>query len=275
MKRILISMVSLGAAASMAWAQHGHVVGAGGHGAPPSFSNASSAATGSGAKNTGASASASAGSMAASHTAGARVSANPAVAARVQPLLPAGMTLQMAATGFRNQGQFLAALHAAHNLNIPFTSLKADMTGTSHDSLGQAIHALRPSLSSQAVKSDVKTADRQARADLHARAVTSAMIASRISANPTLSSRVTALLPSGMTLRAAAAGFRSEGQFLAALHVAHDLNIPFQSLQAQVASGQSLGQAVATLRPNLSATMIQSDVHAARQEAQADLTSSV
>jgi hypothetical protein len=75
------------------------------------------------------------------------------------------MSLQTAATGFHNEGQFIAALHVAHNLNIPFAQLKAEMTGSDHDSLGQAIHDLRPNANAKAA---VKTATQEARADLRA-----------------------------------------------------------------------------------------------------------
>jgi hypothetical protein len=94
-----------------------------------------------------------------------RIAANPALVARLQPLLPSGMTAANAAAGFKNQGQFIAALHVSHNLNIPFAQLKAEMTGTPHDSLGQAIHDLRPSADAKAA---VKTAEQQARADVKA-----------------------------------------------------------------------------------------------------------
>src|SRR5439155_26462097 len=39
------------------------------------------------------------------------------------------LTLQAASAGFKNQGQFIAALHVSHNLNIPFDQLKAKLTG--------------------------------------------------------------------------------------------------------------------------------------------------
>jgi hypothetical protein len=251
------------------WAQHGHgAAGMGGHGAAPAFtpSNAaagSHAATG----KTGSDA----GARAAFNNPASGISSNPAIAAHVQPLLPAGMTLQMAASGFRSQGQFLATLHVAHNLNIPFQQLKTDITGPTHDSLGQAIQALRPNMSSGAVKNSVKLADHEARQDLRAGTPATVTIASRITANPALSTRVTSLLPAGVSLQTATMGFRNEGQFLAALHVAHDLNLSFTSLQAQVASGQSLGHAIATLRPNMNTDLIHTDVRIATLEAHADL----
>ena len=76
-----------------------------------------------------------------------------------------GVTLDQASAGFKNQGQFIAALHVSQNLGIRFANLKAAMMGTppptargttgtgtpstsltsSPKSLGQAIHQLRPS----------------------------------------------------------------------------------------------------------------------------------
>ena len=67
--------------------------------------------------------------------------------ARIEHMLPTGMTLNTASAGFRNQGQFIAAVHASQNLGIPFAALKAAMIGTPTQpglSLGQAIHQLKP-----------------------------------------------------------------------------------------------------------------------------------
>lgn len=99
-----------------------------------------------------------------------RLANNPALSAalsaRLGPLLPAGTNIQAASAGFRNLGQFVAAVHAAHNLNIPFSQLQAKMTGPNAESLGHAIRDLEPNLSSQAVKADVKLTKRQARDDV-------------------------------------------------------------------------------------------------------------
>jgi pectate lyase len=56
--------------------------------------------------------------------------------------------IQDAAQGFKNLGQFVAAVHVSQNLGIPFTQLKSDMMNG--DSLGKAIHALKPDVNSQA-----------------------------------------------------------------------------------------------------------------------------
>ena len=44
-------------------------------------------------------------------------------------MLPANMTLNGASSGFRNQGQFIAAVHVSQNLGIPFADLRAAMLG--------------------------------------------------------------------------------------------------------------------------------------------------
>ena len=92
-----------------------------------------------------------------------RIASDPALAARLQPLLPSGVTLANAASGFSTRGQFIAALHVSRNLNIPFAALKAEMTGPNHRSLGHAIQVLRPGAN---VKSAVKSADHEAHDDL-------------------------------------------------------------------------------------------------------------
>lgn len=88
---------------------------------------------------------------------------NGAETARLQPMLPAGMTVQTAAEGFRNRGQFMAAVQASKNLGIPFADLKAKMTGSQPESLGRAIQTLRPAMSPDDAKQAARTAEQQAR----------------------------------------------------------------------------------------------------------------
>jgi hypothetical protein len=73
-----------------------------------------------------------------------RLAANSRQRARLEAMLPPGMTLQQATSDFRNQGQFIAALNASKNQHISFTDLKTEMTGPNQLSLGQAIEKLRP-----------------------------------------------------------------------------------------------------------------------------------
>jgi len=105
---------------------------------------------------------------------------NEKLSARLQGLLPMNMTLTDAAAGFKNRGQFIAALHVSHNLGIPFDQLKARMTGQAPQSevqaqgessesegpksLGQAIHELRPELTETQVNVEVHQAEEQAHA---------------------------------------------------------------------------------------------------------------
>lgn len=72
--------------------------------------------------------------------------------ARLLAMLPPGTTIQDASQGFRNRGQFIAAVNASNNHNIPFADLKAKMTGIAPGgteptmapmSLGQAIQSFK------------------------------------------------------------------------------------------------------------------------------------
>jgi hypothetical protein len=146
--------------------------------------------------------------------------------------------------------------------------LKAELTEQHPDSLGQAVHDLRPNLSRSTVRSDVRMAKRQAEEDIDA-----AELATRLSTNATLAARAQALLPAGTSLQTASAGFEDARQLLLVEHVAHDLNISFAQLKAEVtgANPVSLKEAVSGLRPDLSAVTIRSDVAEARQETKVDL----
>ncbi|MEO5739393.1 MAG: hypothetical protein ABIS29_02230 [Vicinamibacterales bacterium] len=107
---------------------------------------------------------------------------NPKLEARLLTLLPAGANIQDASQGFKNWGQFVAAVHVSNNLNIPFANLKAQMTGfapgttvptTTPVSLGQAIQSLKGTattetgtLSSTRIRTEVKKAEDAANVDL-------------------------------------------------------------------------------------------------------------
>jgi hypothetical protein len=83
------------------------------------------------------------------------------------------MTLNQASTGFRNQGQFLAALHVARNLNCGatcFSQLQIDMTQKGM-SLGQAIQAVTHSSATAATRR-AKAAEREADDDLKVESTT-------------------------------------------------------------------------------------------------------
>lgn len=80
---------------------------------------------------------------------------------RLAALVPAGLTPEDACRGFKDLRECSAALHVAQNLNIPFADLKDRMT--SGQSLGTAIHALKPKADS---RREVQRAEEQARQDL-------------------------------------------------------------------------------------------------------------
>jgi hypothetical protein len=90
---------------------------------------------------------------------------NPQLSSRLKPLLPPRTTLTDAAAGFKNQGQFIAALHVSKNLGIPFNQIKAKMTGEKGMSLKDAIRELRPEMEKKEAKAEVKRAEGQAKLD--------------------------------------------------------------------------------------------------------------
>ena len=68
---------------------------------------------------------------------------NTNLASKLQSRLPAGTDLNLASAGFRNLGQFVAAVNVSNNLGIPFAQLKTRMVDRDM-SLGQAIQDARP-----------------------------------------------------------------------------------------------------------------------------------
>lgn len=90
------------------------------------------------------------------------LSKTPQLSSRLQSLLPAGTNLTDASSGFKNLGQFVAAVHVSHNLGISFNDLKAKMI--SGDNLGKAIHSLDPNVNA---KQEAKKANKQSKKDLN------------------------------------------------------------------------------------------------------------
>jgi len=92
-----------------------------------------------------------------------RLRPNSRLSARLQTLLP-GQDLEIASSGFKNFGQFVAAVHVSKNLGINFDDLKMYMTDPeSPKSLGKAIRQLRPDVSS---RREARKANKQAKKDL-------------------------------------------------------------------------------------------------------------
>ncbi len=92
-----------------------------------------------------------------------KLARNTQLSSKMQGLLPSGTNLQQASAGFKNMGQFVAAAHVSHNLNIPFDQLKTKMTCDHSVSLGKAIHELKPDVDA---KAEAKKAEHQANEDL-------------------------------------------------------------------------------------------------------------
>ena len=73
----------------------------------------------------------------------AALPADSKLVAKIQAMLPDGMAADQAAFGFRTQIQFVSAVFAARNLDVPFAELKTRLL--SHGmSLDESIHALQP-----------------------------------------------------------------------------------------------------------------------------------
>jgi hypothetical protein len=89
-----------------------------------------------------------------------QVERNPELARTLTELLPKGHDAVAASSGFRTLGEFVAATHAAQNLDIPFVTLKSRMIDDRMN-LGQAIRNLRPSAN---FRTEVRRAERQAAA---------------------------------------------------------------------------------------------------------------
>lgn len=193
---------------------------------------------------------------------------NAALSSQLTPLLPASSSVPAAAAGFHDDAEFIAAVHAAHNLNIPFEQVKAETTGRKSMSLEAAVRKLRPDLDSRAAKDSVSLAQKQSERDI-ARASAAGSkdkVASRVSSDSRLAARVGPLAPRGKSVGDAAAGFKNEDQFLSTLHAANDNGIAFAELKDRVTAGQSLGTAMHELKPSMDANASASA--AARAEAE-------
>jgi hypothetical protein len=139
--------VALFLGTGLAYGQHGHGGGAGlsgMHGESGMHGNSGESAEGAHATP----------STMASTNPGGVLDHNSHLSAKLEGLLGlsgpnALATLKTDASGFKNFGQFMAAVHVSHNLGIPFANLQAKMTGPNAVSLGKAIQALKPAANSK------------------------------------------------------------------------------------------------------------------------------
>jgi hypothetical protein len=222
----------------------------------------------------------------------ARLQKDPALASKIKTLLN-GEDLKTAEMGFKDRGQFLAALNVSKNLNIPFDQLKAKVTGitvlangqttnSTPMALGKAIQELKPTLTHDQVNNAVKKAEKQASEDIEKDDHDTAWQArfnERVQNDPAFATKINSLL-SGENLKMAEMGFENRGQFLAALNVSKNLGIPFDQLKAKVtgmsAQGQtvseemSLGKAIHELKPTLTQDQVNDAVRKAEKQADED-----
>jgi len=108
------------------------------------------------------------------------LSQNTQLSKNLASLFPAGTDLAAQSSGFKNLGQFVAAVHVSHNLGIPFTQLKCtelgttkatllgmmcptSVTNTSGMSLGKSIQTIQPKTDTNQALQD---ANREAKNDL-------------------------------------------------------------------------------------------------------------
>ncbi len=208
------------------------------------------------------------------------INSNPPLASRLQALLPSGVTLDNAAKGFHKEGEFIAALHVAHDLGISFADLKTDLTAEHHLSLGRAIQQLKPGADAHAAerkarfegKVDLEEAKEDSSDNRSTGPLKDSAFVKRIESNSQLASRLQPLLPAGTSLASAARGFHSEKQFIAALHAAQNLGIPFAQLKAEMTGRDHDPLAVALFEQNSSIDAL-AEAKRAQGQAKADLQS--
>jgi len=115
----------------------------------------------------------------------AKIASKPQLNTRITAMLPKGMTLNQASTGFRNQGQFIAALHVSQNLGCDcFKQIKADMT-VKHMSLGQSIQDVKKTANTTV---EVNRAETEANLDVKS-AVTTTTATSALTSTGTNSAK--------------------------------------------------------------------------------------
>ncbi|MBZ5699158.1 MAG: hypothetical protein LAN18_11500 [Acidobacteriia bacterium] len=169
---LVVLLPAFSAGIGSAYAQHGH--GGGGAGAmgggignmsggkSGNRENADSHAMGAGGNAS------HGGSLAASTNPGNVLDHNAQLSTKLEGMLnlsgPNALSaLKTDASGFKNFGQFVAAVHVSHNLGIPFSDLQNKMTGPSAVSLGKAIQDLKPDADA---KAEAKKAAKQSDEDM-------------------------------------------------------------------------------------------------------------
>ena len=90
------------------------------------------------------------------------------------------------------------------------------------------------------------------------------------SASTAQSTRLAAIVPSGMSAQEACTGFRSVEECAATLHVSQNLSIPFPDLKSKVTGGAKLGAAIHQLKPDAN---VKAELRKAEGQARSDTRS--
>jgi hypothetical protein len=92
-----------------------------------------------------------------------------------------------------------------------------------------------------------------------------------LSNNTKLSSNLDKLLPQGTTAQQACSGFKNLGECVAAIHVSHNLDVPFADLKSKMtgSGAVSLGKAIEGLKPSADA---KAETKKAKHQAGQDLS---
>jgi len=91
--------------------------------------------------------------------------------------------------------------------------------------------------------------------------------------NTKFSSRLDNLLPAGTSAEQACSGFKHLGDCVSAIHVSHNLGIPFADLKAKMTGShpESLGKSIHDLKPDISA---KDEAKKAQKQAKSDIEES-
>lgn len=91
-----------------------------------------------------------------------------------------------------------------------------------------------------------------------------------LSQNRQLDSKLQSMLPEGTTPQEACSGFKTVGECVAAIHVSHNLDIPFNDLKSKMtgSSHEKLGKAIQDLKPTANA---KAEEKKAKQQTEQDL----
>ena len=92
--------------------------------------------------------------------------------------------------------------------------------------------------------------------------------------NTKLSSKLDGLLPSGTTAQQACSGFKNLGECVSAIHVSHNLGIPFEELKGKLtgSSREKLGHAIHDLNPAVDA---KAETKKAHKQAKKDFSEAI